>query len=412
MVDPSNTASAASTTASVKIDPALGFAAIDSDNHYYEAEDAFTRHLPKAFERRGLRWIEMRGKKRVMLGEKMFNLIPNPTFNPIAKPGCLSDYYKGEITGDKTVMEMMGELEPIRPEYRDRDERLRVLGEQGLEAAWMFPTMAVGVEVAMKEDLQAMLATIRAFNRWLDDDWGLNYQGRLFAVPVIPLTSLAWAIEELEWALSRGARIISMRNGPIFTEKGTQSPGAQEFDPFWARVQEAGVTVATHLGDDGYDFLSDMWEPGASFRVLFNSPLKKIVVSHRAVTDFYGAMVCHHAFERFPRLRMASIENGAGWVAPLLHTLRKLHVQHRGHWKSNPADQFIDHVSVTPFFEDKIDDIVKSLPAERILFGSDWPHMEGVPAPLDFLASLNNFSAEDKRKIMRENTEKLTQLAR
>ena len=149
----------------ISVSRALGYAAFDSDNHYYEAEDAFTRHLPKAFKSRGLRWVEMGGRKKVMLGEKLFNLIPNPTFDPCAKPGCLSDYYKGDVAGDKTVLEMMGELEPIRPEYRDRDARLAVMNAQGLEATWLFPTMAVGVEVAMRDDLEACLATFRAFNR-------------------------------------------------------------------------------------------------------------------------------------------------------------------------------------------------------------------------------------------------------
>jgi len=398
-------------SAAIQVSPELGYAAYDSDNHYYEAEDAFTRHLPREFRNRGLRWADMNGRKKVLLGANVFNLIPNPTFDPCARPGCLSDYYKGEVDGEQTVMEMMGALEPIRPEYRDRDARLRVMNEQGLEAAWLFPTMAVGVEVAMRDDLEACLATFRAFNRWLDEDWGLNYRDRIYAVPVIPLTSVDWAIEELEWALSRGARVISMRNGPVYTENGTESPGAAMFDPFWAQVQEAGITVTTHLGDDGYDFISDMWEPGASFRALFNSPLKKIVVSYRAVTDFYGALVCHHVFERFPRLRMASIENGAGWVGPLLRMLKKLHVQHSGYWQSHPVDQFIEHVSVTPFFEDRIDEIAQFLPAERILFGSDWPHMEGVPHPLDFLAGLGHFSADDKRKIMRDNTAALTRTA-
>lgn len=391
------------------VSPELGYAAFDSDNHYYEAADAFTRHIPKNMARRGFQWIEVKGKPRVMIGGKLYSFIPNPTFDPVAKPGCLVDYYKGEIDGNKSVLEIMGELEPIRAEYRDRDARLSVMDAQGLEATWLFPTMAVGVEVFMRNDPEAALATFRAFNRWLDEDWGLNYKNRIYAVPLIPLSDINWALEELEWALSRGARVIGMRNGPVFTAGGSTSPGNKDFDPFWARVQEAGVTVATHLGDDGYDFISDMWESSASFRPMFNSPLKKCVVSYRAVSDFYAALVCHHVFERFPRLRFASIENGASWVIPLLGMLQKAHVQAGGYWQRNPVDQFREHISVTPFFEDKIDEIAKHIPAERILFGSDWPHTEGTELPLDFLESLNNFSAEDRRKIMRDNTLKLTE---
>jgi predicted TIM-barrel fold metal-dependent hydrolase len=303
---------------------------------------------------------------------------------------------------------MVAKQKPVRAEYRDRDTRLNAMNTQGLEAVWMFPTMAVGVEAAMRNDLKACLATLRAFNRWLDDDWGLKFKNRIYAAPIIPLTSVDWAVEELEWALARGARVITLRNGPVFTSTGTCSPGAEKFDPFWARVQDAGVTVATHLADDGYDFISDMWEPDSSFWALRNSPLKKIVVSCRAVTDFYGAMICHRVFERFPRLRLASVANGTSWVRPLLSNLRTLHTQHKGYWKDHPFDQFVDHVSVTPCLADKIDDIAWVLPAERILFGSDWPHIEGGADPLDSLGSLRKFNAKDLRKIMRDNTEKLT----
>ena len=52
------------TDTNVIISPALGYAAFDSDNHYYESEDAFTRHLPKKFAKRGARWIQEGGKKK------------------------------------------------------------------------------------------------------------------------------------------------------------------------------------------------------------------------------------------------------------------------------------------------------------------------------------------------------------
>jgi len=402
-----------STDSNIVISPELGYAAFDSDNHYYEAEDAFTRHLPKKYAKRGIRWIEENGRRKVLLGEKLFNFIPNPTFDPVSQPGCLVDYFKGINKDNKSFLEQMGDLEPMsdRPEYRDREARLRRMDEHGLEATWMFPTMAVGMEVAVQPDIEAGLASFRAFNRWLDEDWGLNYKNRIYSTPLIPLSDVNWAIEELEWAIERGARVVTMRNGPVYTTTGTTSPASPEFDPFWARMEEAGIVMATHAGDDGYDFLCDMWEPGASFRTLFNTPLKKVIVSQRAVPDFYAALICHHLFERFPRLRVASIENGAHWVAPLIKKLQKLPAQHPGYWKTNPVDQFHEHIWVTPFFEDNVDEVAEYLPVERILFGSDWPHMEGTVKPLDFLDSITNFSADDKRKIMRDNVAELTDAA-
>jgi predicted TIM-barrel fold metal-dependent hydrolase len=400
----------AGNAASVRIDSTLGFAAFDADSHYYEAEDALTRHLPKQWKRRGPKWVELNGRKRLMLGDKLHNFIPNPTFDPVAKPGCMHDYFAAKLQG-ADMKELMGDLEPIRPEYRDRDARLKVMDEQGLGATWLFPTLAVTLEVSYQPDIDASLATLRAFNRWLAEDWGFAYKDRIFAAPMLSLSDPAWAVEELEWCIEQGAKVVSMRNGPVFTKSGPTSPGAPEFDPFWARLQEANVIMAPHAGDDGYDFLGKMWEPWEEYSGFYVTPMRKAVTSQRAVPDFFAALVCHRVFERFPRLRVASIENGASWVAPLLVRLYRGYAQTKGYYKKNPVDQFNEHIWVTPFWEDSVPDLSKQMPVERIIFGSDWPHVEGVVRPLDFLESVEHFAADQKRLIMRDNLAQLTATA-
>jgi predicted TIM-barrel fold metal-dependent hydrolase len=305
-------------------------------------------------------------------------------------------------------MEQMGELEPIRPEYRDRDARLKVMDEQGIGETWLFPTLAVTIEVAFQPDIEACLASFRAFNRWLKDDWGFAYKNRIFAAPVLSLSDPQWAVEEIEWCIANGAKVVSMRNGPVYTRSGYASPAASEYDPFWARVQEANLIMAPHAGDDGYDFLGQIWEPEGVYRGFGNSPLRKAVTSQRAVPDFFAALVCHRLFERFPKLRVACIENGASWIEPLLVRLHRGHAQNRGYYKSHPVDQLKEHVWVTPFWEDDLERISQHYPIERILFGSDWPHVEGVVEPLDFLASVRNFNAANQKRIMRDNAAELT----
>jgi predicted TIM-barrel fold metal-dependent hydrolase len=394
-------------SSTVRIDPRLGFAAFDADSHYYESLDAMTRHLPREMKLRGAKWAEIAGRKRLMLGDKLFHFIPNATFDPVAKPGCLHDYFAAKL-GGADAMEVMGDLEPIRPEYRDRDARLKVMDEQGVSESWMFPTLGVTVEVSFQPDIDAALATFTAFNRWLLEDWGFNYKNRIFAAPVLSLSDPEWAVREVEWCIAQGAKLITLRNGPVYTRTGTTSPAAPEFDPFWARVEEANLIMAPHAGDDGYDFLTKMWEPEGGNKMLNYTPLSKVVANQRAVPDFFGALICHRLFERFPRLRVASIENGAAWVKPLLVRLYNGYAQTKGYYRKNPIDQFHENIWVTPFWEDNISELATFLPIERILFGSDWPHVEGVVRPLDFLDSLEGFSAADRRKVMRENTEQLT----
>jgi hypothetical protein len=59
-------------------------------------------------------------------------------------------------------------------------ERIRVLDEQGLAGAVLYPTFAAGVEEALREDVPATTTTLHAFNRWLEDDRGYSYQDRIF----------------------------------------------------------------------------------------------------------------------------------------------------------------------------------------------------------------------------------------
>jgi predicted TIM-barrel fold metal-dependent hydrolase len=75
---------------------------------------------------------------------------------------------------------------------------------------------------------------------------------------------------------------------------------------------------------------------------------------------------------------------------------------------SDPVGQFIEHCWVAPFVEDSVETLARYLPVERILFGSDWPHAEGLAQPRDFFANVVSFSLDDQRRIMVENARELT----
>ncbi|MGI9430748.1 MAG: amidohydrolase family protein, partial [Myxococcota bacterium] len=103
----------------------------DCDNHYYEAEDAFTRHVPRRMQKRCVQWVEMEGKRYHLVAGKLNKAVGNPTFNPISKPGVLREYYHGNADG-KTFIELTrSALEPMPPEYMDRDARVARVEEQG-----------------------------------------------------------------------------------------------------------------------------------------------------------------------------------------------------------------------------------------------------------------------------------------
>lgn len=382
--------------------PELGYAAFDADNHYYEAEDAFTRHIPREMASRCMQWAEVGGRKRLLVGGRVNRFIPNPTFDPVSKPGALDDYFRGRVAGDD-MRKLFGELDPISPAYRDRDARLAVMDEQGIEAAMFFPTLAVGMEESLKHDVPALTSAFRAFNRWLDEDWGLHYRERIFAAPYITLADPEWAEAEAEWAIEKGARVVVMRTSPVpVAGGGTRSPGDPIHDGFWARLAEAGVSVAFHSGDAGYGKYIDDWETTGEFQAFRQSPMR-LMTSDRAPFDMFAVLVTHGVLSRHPKLRLASIEAGADWVPNLVKKLKKAYAAQPFHFATDPVEQFRQQVWIAPFYEDDIRGLADTIGVERLLFGSDYPHAEGLAVPTTFVDDLDGFSDAEIRRVMRDN---------
>jgi predicted TIM-barrel fold metal-dependent hydrolase len=386
-------------------------AIFDFDNHYYEAEDAFTRHADKRLRNRGVRWAEIDGRRRILIGGKVNSYVANPTFDPVAKPGSLFEWYRGN-PDRQTIVEAFGELEPVRPEYRNRDARLEVMDEQQVAGTLLFPTLGVGVEDALRDDAEAATEVFHAFNLWLEEDWGFAYEGRIFAVPYIQLLDPEGAADELRTVLDKGAIVVNVRNAPVPVAGGYRSPFDAVYDSFWGLAAESGVVVATHAANEGYDALVQMWEPGGAESSLFRSPLRGVLTKNRAVGDFYATAVCHKIFERFPALRLASVENGASWIPDLLHRLDDAANRNPGYFQQHPCEAFGEHVWVTPFWEDDVAGLVPDFRVDRFLLGSDWPHAEGTREPMEFVTdTLAGLPEGDVQRIARDNAVELLGIA-
>lgn len=361
--------------------------AFDADNHYYEAEDAFIRHMEPKMRARCMRWAEVEGKKRLLVGGRINRFIPNPTFDPCSKPGALNAYFRGKTSISK-LAEAFGELAPPDPAYRHPAARLAVMDSQGLEGAFLFPTLGVGMEGALAQDQPAMLAAFRAFNRWLLDDWSYNYQERIFPAPYLTLANVEWAVQELEFALDHGARIINMRPGPVEGEATNRSFGHRSHDPFWSRVNEAGITVAFHAGDFGYGFMLEKWGVRGEFQA-FRLPALFQLITMSPIADTVASFLADGIFMRFPGIRLAAVENGSDWVAPLFLKLKKAWQMRRPMWQEDPRETLRRHVWVSPFYEDDLTELGELVGVDHILFGSDWPHAEGLAEPLDYVDDLD-----------------------
>jgi predicted TIM-barrel fold metal-dependent hydrolase len=381
----------------------------DADNHYYETRDCFTRYLDPEFAGRTVQAVKGEdGQETIVVDGRPFTFLNDAFRDTTAKPGSLREMLKAMASGAFSESEV---VEPVQPEYVERDARLALMDRQGIEAIMLFPTLAVCVEHFLKHDVDLLYASFHAFNRWLDDQWGLDHEGRIFAVPLLSLLDVDRAVAELEFVLDAGARAVSLRPGPAFG----RSPADPAFDPLWARVNEARIPVCFHIGESGYNELySVAWGEEANPSSHRQSAFQwTSFYGDRPIMDTFSALILHNLFGRFPDIRCVSVENGSLWVPYLLKVMNKMNGMGRnGPWlggriDERPGDIFRRHVSVSPYHEEDIVALAGLIGEERVLFGSDYPHAEGLADPRDFLELVAPLGEPGVERIMRDNLRNL-----
>jgi predicted TIM-barrel fold metal-dependent hydrolase len=390
----------------------LDFAVFDADNHLYEKEDAFTRHLPPTHANL-FRFVEINGRKKLVVRNTLTEFIPNPTFEVVARPGAHMAFYGAHNTEGKTLRELTGKPMACIPAFREPGPRLELLDEQGVAASLVFPTLASLIEERLLDDPALTQVAIHAFNEWLYDEWTYDYQGRLFSTPIVNPCLLDEGIAELDLLIERGAKAVLMRPAPVSGVRGTRSPFLPEFDPFWARVQEAGVLVALHASDSGYQDYLNTWEGTEGEYVAFRpKTFAAVADGGRSIQDTLASAICHGMLTRFPGVRLLSVENGGSWVGVLLKNLETAYKKMPQEFPEHPRDVFHRNIWINPFWEDSVTGLIDLIGAERVCFGSDYPHPEGLDDPIGWVSELGDTAPADRERIMSSNMFELMRVAR
>jgi len=383
----------------------LGFPVFDADNHLYETRDALTRYLPTQYQG-AIDYVDVHGRTKIVVRGQISDYIPNPTFDRVGRPGAQEEYFKHGNPGGKSSREIIGRGIDCPPAFRSAGPRLELLDEQGIQHAVMLPTLASLVEERMRDDPELCAAVIHALNRWLTEEWPFTYENRIFSTPIITPGLVDKAIEEFDWLMEQGPRIILMRPAPAWGLRGPRSFALPEFDPYWARVQESGVLVVIHASDTGYARYSNEWEGVQGETMAFAQPKPFSQAVHndtRDVQDAVTSIICHGLLDRFPDLRFALIENGAGWVPHLLERLDHTYDQMPQEFTRRPSETFKRSFWMHPFHEEDPSDLVRLLGADHVIFGSDFPHVEGLADPLSYVDELHGLADDEVRKIMSGN---------
>jgi predicted TIM-barrel fold metal-dependent hydrolase len=397
---------------------------IDSDHHYYEPDDAWSRHIESRFRDRAINIRRDGAEARVFIGDRPQEYMPFFLSDQLPPPGCFRPYVSGRVTiktlGDVALLP--GDEPPIvhgyeRPELvSDRKARLALMDEQNVEACLMLPTHGVTIEPELRREPDLLDATFRAFNRWVEEDWGFSADGRIFGGPMISMVDLDAAVRELQRVIDAGARFFCITPGPV----DGRSPADPHFDRFWRIAEEARMFVVIHQAESGYNELfSAQWgedpRPTTHTRSVFQTAAYWV---EQPAIDTLMAFVCHNLFGRFPGLNVLSVENGSTWVPDLLRRmdaafLMQSEASRDARWLGGrladlPSIIFREHVYVSPLNfwsapRENVRALADVIGTDRVLFGSDYPHPEGLAAPMDFVELLDGFRPGEQRKILHDN---------
>ncbi len=356
---------------------------IDSDGHIMEPADLWGgEYMSAAYRDRGPVISLSDGRLSYPGGEDF----PCPTsFSKSGSLGWQSTTEDAPRFGDgrKGAWEPHGRIEDM-----DLD---------GIDVAAVFPT--VGLAMPYVKDVGLAAAMARAYNTWLRD-WTHPYPDRLIGVAMLPVQSVAHAVEELRFARNELGFKAAFLRPHVYEGRTIHS---RDWDPFWAEAQELDCPIALHGGS--------AWptpQAGAD-RFARNEGKAAHVVIHPFEQQLaFVGLITTGVFERFPGLRVAFLESGGGWVVPLLERLERHYDQHLDSWEdaktsARPQEYFERNcwISFEPI-EKSLGLLADHIGPTKILWATDYPHPDGFfpGAPKMIEECLAGCSQETRRGVL------------
>ena len=139
----------------------------------------------------------------------------------------------------------------------------------------------------------------------------------------------------------------------------------------------------------------------------FQTNAMSILNEWRPIQDAVASWVIHGALFRFPKLKVGIVEAGSKWMFPLLDSMAEVYKKAPEAFPGNPIEEIKNRIYVSPFYEEGIDDLINLIGVDQVLYGSDWPHPEGLAEPTHYVTALEHLSVEDQAKIMGGNLGRL-----
>src|SRR5271154_2244672 len=213
----------------------------DCDSHIVESLENLTRYQPKAFKEkyRLERRETTEGKYPWFLNGRRLEILEDATRSGdlIPKPGSLKEFLRALKEGQAGHA-----FVSAGPEVLTREGRLQHMDATGVEASILYPGEVISIWPYLSVPADR-LTLLHSFNEYLLEDWGFNYQDRLYGASVLCLDDVDAAQREATWLVQRRARVVLIPPQPA----AGRSLADPHFDPVWAVLNEGHVVVAFHI---------------------------------------------------------------------------------------------------------------------------------------------------------------------
>jgi predicted TIM-barrel fold metal-dependent hydrolase len=247
----------------------------------------------------------------------------------------------------------------------DPADRIRDQERDGVVAEVIFPTFALQACFA-SDDPRLQLALCRAYNEWAAE--AFPQQDRLLPVGTVPMLVIDDAIAEARRLADRGFRALFL---PARVESRPYNDPA--YDAFWAVAQDLGLPLTFHSGT-GHEPRVMNGPGGAVINYLLGAQLDGPMVML--------ALAAGGALDRFPGLRVVTVETGAAWLAWVMTQADLIYRDHEK-WArptlSLKPSELIRRQCHATFMYDPVAINNRAITGvETLMWGNDYPHPEGT----------------------------------
>jgi predicted TIM-barrel fold metal-dependent hydrolase len=287
----------------------------------------------------------------------------------------------------------------MRPGCWDRDARLADMDLNRTERSLCFPSFPrfAGQIFLEAKDRELALASVRAFNDWMIDEWCGPTGGRLIPLCLVPLWDPQLAADEVRHNAARGCTAVAFTELPVNLGLPSLHDAGRHWDPFLAACDETGTTVNMHIGSG-----SRMPSTGPDAPAGVTTALTSIN-AYMSMADWLLSGV----MARFPRLKIAFSESQVGWMPFLIERLDRVFTQSRA-WSDLDASLTDLPSTYVPgrvfgcFFDDMVGvDTRHLIGVGQLVFETDYPHQDSTwPHTADLVAQIAERVTPDELEML------------